>query len=138
MLNHAPIEQFGLQNLVTQGKWELAYLKNKAVLDKEGNPSGYRADLVITRDATQVVKSSGEIVKSPNVGEVLTVNINNSHVPAIDHMVMNVKLINPVVHSVYATSQADSTYATINWSLSATDIQFPNSQPNQQPPKGAK
>lgn len=137
MLNHAPIEQFGLRDLVTQGKWELAYLKSKAVLDKEGNPSGYRADLVITRDATQVVKSSGEIVKSPNVGEVITVNINNSNLPEIDHMVMNVKLINPVVHSVYATSQADSTFATINWSLSATNIQFPNAQPNQ-PPKVGK
>lgn len=137
MLNHAPIEQFGLREIISQGKWELAYLKSKAVMDKDGNPSGYRADLVITRDVTQVVKGSGEIVKSPNVGEVITVNVNSPHVPEIDHMVMNVKLVNPVVHSVYATSQADSTYASINWSLSATDIQFPNTQPNQ-PPKGAK
>lgn len=138
MINHTSLENLGLQQIVTQGKWEFAFLKAKAIVDKAGNPNGYRADLVITRDATQVVKGTGEIVKSPNVGEVITVNINNPHVPEVDHMVLNVKLINPVVHSVYATSQADSTYATINWSLSATDIQFPNSQPNQQSPKGAK
>lgn len=138
MLNHSPIEQFGLRDLVSQGKWEFAYLKSKVVLDKNGNPSGYRADLVITRDATQVVKGTGEIVKSPNVGEVITVNINNPHVPEVDHMVLNVKLINPVVHSVYATSQVDSTFATINWSLSASDIQFPNSQPNPSSPKVGK
>lgn len=130
MINHAALENLGLQLIVSQGKWEFAYLKAKAIVDKAGNPNGYRADLVITRDNTQIVKSNGEVVKSPNVGEVITVNVVNQDVPDVDHMVLGVKLVNPVVHSVYASSSLDSTFATINWSISATNLIFPNNQPN--------
>ena len=130
MINHAAVENLGLQQIINQGKWEFAFLKAKAIVDKAGNTNGYRADLVITRDNTQIIKSNGELVKSPNVGEVITVNVVNQDVPEVDHMVLGAKLVNPVVHSVYASSSLDSTFANINWSISATNLIFPNNQPN--------
>ena len=112
----------GLKAAISNNEYGFALLKVKPITNEHGAATGYRATLAITRDSTRYVKADGEIVTSPNLGEVITVNVNSTRVPEIKGMVTDVKLVNPVVHSVYATSAPDSSFAQINWSVSADNI----------------
>lgn len=121
-MNYVGFVDNGLKSVLNSGKLEFALLKTKPIVDEHGATNGYRATLAITRDATRYVKNDGEVVNSPNLGEVITVTVKAAPVPEIRKMVMGVKLVNPTVHSVYATSALDSSFAQINWSVTADNI----------------
>ena len=125
-MNYVSSVDTGFRNIVNSGKLEFALLKTKAIVDEHGATTGYRATLAITRDATRYVKTDGEIVTAPNLGEVITVNVRYSQIPEIKTMVAGVKLVNPTVHSVYATSAPDSSFAQIHWSITADNIVIAN------------
>lgn len=125
-MNYVSFVDLGLKNILNSNKLELALLKIKPIIDEHGAATGYRATLAITRDATRYVKTDGEVVISPNLGETITVIVKSSQIPDIKSMVTGVKLVNPIVHSLYATSSVDSTYAQINCSISADNIVVAN------------
>lgn len=106
-------------------KMDFALLKARPLADDNGEVRAYRATLVITTDRSTYTRSNGERVEGANTGELFQVTINSNKVPEIKAMVMGIKLVKPQVHAVYATSSQDSTFATINVSISAEDIILP-------------
>lgn len=110
-------------------KMQFALLKvRKVVASKVTDGNYYTATLAVIADDNTYVKSNGEVVQDPNLGETFSIRINQEDLPTIRGMVTNIRLVNPVVHSVYATTAENSTYATINCSISADNLILPQSQ----------
>lgn len=110
-------------------KMQFALLKvRKVVASKATDGNYYTVTLAVIADSNTYSKSNGEIVHDPNLGETFNVRINQENLPSFHGMVTNVKLVNPVVHSVYATTVENSTFATINCSISADNLILPQAQ----------
>ena len=105
---------------------DFALLKTRSIADDNGEVQGYRATVVVTNDRSNYTRSNGDKVEGTNAGEVLQLTVHSSQVPTIKGMIVGIKLIKPQVHAVYATSAQDSTFATINISVSAENLLLPN------------
>lgn len=122
----APFANNGLK--ATLANMELAVLKlRKVVAPTATQSSHYNATIAVIADHNIVTKSNGEKSLDPNLGETIVVRINKDNLPDIHGLIPNIKLINPVVHTIYATTAENSTFATINCSISADGIEFPQS-----------
>lgn len=125
------IMSLNLVNLVNKGitsafeQFDFALLKTRPLADENGEVHSYRATLVIANDRSTYTRSNGERVEQANVGETLQVTVGSKNVPAIKGMIVGVKLIKPQVHAVYATTAQDSTFASINLSVTAEDLILP-------------
>lgn len=118
-----PIADVGIKNALE--KMDLAMLKSKALSNDNGEVTSYRVSLAIVNDRNSYVKSDGEVINEPNLGETFEVKIMNPKLAKFHQMVTGVKLIQPKVHALYATTSQDSSYAQLRISLTASDIQLP-------------
>lgn len=123
-LNLVPIAEKGIKNALNN--MSLVLLKLKKHADKNGQVDRVNATLAVAKDNNSYVKANGEEVKDVNLGETFTVKISNPKLQSVRGVVMNVRLINPTVHAIYATTTNDSSFATINISIAADDIQLPS------------
>lgn len=129
---------FNLVALANQGilaefdQLNFALLKVRPIADENGEVQGYRATVVVTNDRSSYTRSNGDKVVGVNAGEVLQMTVNSNNIPKIKGMVIGVKIVKPQVHAVYATTSQDSTFATINLSISAENIVLPNDKGGRQ------
>ncbi|MCI7161678.1 MULTISPECIES: hypothetical protein [Lactobacillus] len=126
-LSLIPLTNSGIK--VAFEKMQFALLKvRKVVASQATDTDYYTATLAVTADGNTYLKSNGEIVQDPNLGETFNVRIKQENLPSIRGMVTNVRLVNPIVHSVYATTAENSTFANINCSISADNLILPQTQ----------
>lgn len=123
-LNLVSLINKGIEQAFDQ--YELALLKVRSLADENGEVNSYRATIVVTSDHSSYTRSNGEKVDGVNAGEVLQLTVHSNRVPDIKGMVTGIKVVKPQIHAVYATSQSDSTFATINISVSAENLLLPN------------
>ena len=133
VLSLIPLANSGAKTAFEKMKFALLKMR-KVVALKATDRNYYTVTLAVIADGNTYVKSNGEIVQDPNLGETFNVRVDQENLPSVHGMVTNVRLVNPVVHSVYATTAENSTFATINCSISADNIIFP--QAHQQAQKG--
>lgn len=125
-LNLVPIANDGVKEVFS--KMELASLKAKQHAGKNGKVDSFKATLAVTKDGNTYIKSNGDVVKEPNLGETFSIKIKSPNCPKINGIVMNARVVNPQVNAVYATTAEDSTFSTLNISLSAAGLQLPQQQ----------
>ena len=120
-LNGVVIANNGIQNFLRS--CEVALIKT--TLNVNGQAT---ATAIILQDRNNYpAKKNGEAVANPNGGKNLTVHITGD-TPVINQFVTGIQFENLRVTSVYATSQQDSTFATVHYSLTADRIIFPKKQ----------
>ncbi|MDB6261580.1 hypothetical protein ODV15_03210 [Lactobacillus amylovorus] len=123
-LNLIPLANNGVKGALD--KMQLAMLKQRKVTAQTvGDKDYYTVTFAVIADGNQYSKSDGEILKEPNLGETFNVRINQENMPSIHGMIPNVRLVNPICHAIYATTSENSTFATINCSISADNVIFP-------------
>lgn len=123
-LNMAPFANTGLK--ATLSNMELAVLKLRKVVATTATESNhYNATIAVIADHNTITKSNGDQTLDPNLGETFVVIINKENLPDVHGIIPNIRLVNPVIHTIYATSAENSTFATINCSISAQGIEFP-------------
>lgn len=122
-LNMVPFANNGVK--ATLSNMELAVLKlRKVVATTPTESNHYNATIAVIADYNIVTKSNGDQTLAPNLGKTFVVRINKENLPDIHGIIPNVRLINPVIHTIYTTSSENSTFATVNCSISAQGIEF--------------
>lgn len=129
-LNLVPFANEGVK--ATLAKMSLAVLKIRKHVSVEGQPNSVTVTLAVMRDNNSYSKSNGELVKEPNLGETFNVHIVGNNCPTAHSVINNVKLVNPIIHAVYATSAEQSTFAQMHVSFSANALQMPEQFNNKE------
>lgn len=120
-LNGVVIANQGIQNFMRN--CEVALIKTTINTNGQTTATG-----IILQDRNSYpAKKNGEAVVNPNGGKNLTVHITGD-TRVINQFIPGISFENLRVTSVYASSQSDSTFATVNYSLTADRIIFPKKQ----------
>lgn len=121
-LNGVVIANNGIQDFMRN--CEIALIKT--TINNNGQTT---ATAIILQDTNSYpAKKNGEALVNVNAGKNLTIHITGGDTPVINRFITGIQFQNLHVTSVYATSQQDSTFATVHYSLTADRIIFPKKQ----------
>lgn len=107
-------------------KMTLALLSTQVIRDDEGKTIAYRAEILPLTDKNKYVKRNGEVVNGPNALHTFNITVNSQNLPENHGMIEGIKLMNPRFVSAFATSQTNSTFATIRTTMVCDNIIFPD------------